>query len=327
MQDSQQRKIEYARISLTDRCNLNCTYCRPQRIDKAVSRELSETEVLRAVKALVAAGIHKLRLTGGEPLLYKGILPLIFKLKEIDGVEELGITTNGTLLEPAAASLAEAGLTHLNISLDAIQPEKYSLITGSDNGLAKVLNGLEAAIDYGIKNIRINCVPLKGINEADIVSMAQLAKDKDISVRYIRLMPIGSITFSGLEGIGTDEIKARLSGIYGEMTRVQSIEKLSGPAEYYRPQGFRGKIGFIDALDHSFCSSCNRIRLTSDGVLKPCLSYSDGIDIKELLSRDDSEAALVRSIYEAIGMKPAGHCFHDKKHENRETRNMFPIGG
>ena len=327
MRDGQQRKIEYARISLTDRCNLNCSYCRPHNLNRAYARELSEIEILRAAKALVTAGIRKLRLTGGEPLLYKGIQSLIFRLKEIDGIEEIGITTNGILLEPLAASLAKAGLTHINISLDAMHPETYSCITGSDNGLDRVLKGLAASLDSGINNIRLNCVPLKGINENEVAELAQLARDNDISVRYIRLMPIGSIIASDLKGIGMDEVKKMLSDIFGDMERVPSGDELSGPAEYYRLQGFRGKIGFIDSLDHSFCSSCNRIRLTSDGILKPCLSYSDGIDIKELLARDDSGDELVKSINEAIWMKPASHCFMDKIHEKRETRNMFQIGG
>ncbi len=305
MLDKFQRDINYMRISLTDRCNLNCKYCRPLVQEKLRHEDvLSYEEILRFCQVAVKLGISKFKITGGEPLLRKDWASFIRRLKKLDGVEQVTLTTNGTLLGKYIQELKAIGIDGINISLDSCAPETYARITSCDC-LREVLANIEAAYEAGLP-IKINCVPLKGMGVAEILALLSLVKDKNIPLRFIELMPLECN--QALQGLSGKEVREMLSAAGVVLEKNQQAFG-NGPAEYYNAQGYAGVIGFIEPLHKKFCSTCNRVRLTATGMLRPCLYSQDGVDFRELLRSQGEEAVLLQALQEAIYHKPQGHAF------------------
>ena len=329
MQDQYERKIEYVRISLTDRCNLRCRYCMPEAGVAKMRHEdiLTFAEILRIVQTLAALGVKKVRLTGGEPLVRRNIAELIHAIRQIPGIEQVVLTTNGVLLSAMGADLVRAGLTGLNISLDTLQPETFAEITRRPL-FAQVQAGVEKMLSSGLRNIKFNCVPIYEVNDGEIPALAALAKDYPVKVRYIELMPIGCAYEVGYRGVPMAEVQARLEKTYGRLRPMgKKADPLQGPAEYYRLAGFAGQVGFIDAMEHKFCATCNRVRLTAEGFLKLCLNQKNGLNLRELLRNGISEDNLKLALRQAIYRKPAEHFFTDSENTARDNRAMYQVGG
>ncbi|MCL1917688.1 MAG: GTP 3',8-cyclase MoaA [Peptococcaceae bacterium] len=325
MYDQYGRKIDYARISITDRCNLRCVYCMPESGDKLSSGGiLSYEDILRVCRILAQQGIRKLKITGGEPLVRKGVTSLIDRLKDIPGIDHVSLTTNGICLAAKAERLAAAGLDSVNISLDTLDPDRYQAVTRRGS-VSDVLRGIESAVSAGIGTVKVNCVPIAGVNEGDLVSLAGLAQHQDIHVRFIEMMPIG--LGKNFKGIGPQIICDALTAAYGEM--IPFGGRLgNGPAVYYTLPGFHGKIGFINAVSGCFCQGCNRVRLTADGMLKTCLHSEVGANLLFALTQNN-DRVLFDHITRAIWNKPARHDFAQGAAQTRnETRRiMSQIGG
>ena len=324
MTDGHGREIDYIRISVTDRCNLRCIYCMPAEGIEMVEhgKILTYDEILRLAEIFSDLGIRKIKLTGGEPLVRKGVSTLVKRLKQIPGIHQVTLTTNGILLAEQMEKLAEAGTDGINLSLDTLNPEVFSQITRR-NEFDKVMEGFREALSYPEIPLKINCVPM-GIPGQDIVELAELAKKYPVHVRYIEMMPIGF--GSQFPYCSEDEILTALKARYGDYEQYDAVLG-NGPGHYVSFRGFQGKIGFISAISHKFCSSCNRVRLTSQGFLKTCLQYDTGSDLRELLrggASDDEMKALVRK---TIEQKPVSHQFLQQPGERGETRTMSQIGG
>jgi GTP 3',8-cyclase len=306
LRDRFSRSIDYLRISITDRCNLRCLYCMPASgVCPSLHKDiLRYEEIVRIVNIAAGLGVRKIRLTGGEPLTRKNIVFLISSIKNISGIEDLSLTTNGLLLERHAQEIAEAGLDRVNVSLDSLKPERYREITrGGD--LGSVLRGLEAAEKAGLKPIKINMVPIRGLNDDEIATFAGMTVTSDYQVRFIECMPSASIDFWSPEKyITTDEIKQIIKPM-GLLMPVHIRKR--GPSKYFRLKGARGVIGFISALTHHFCGDCNRLRLTADGKLRPCLFSETEIDLKSAIRQGASDDEVERLIRLSIAVKPEGH--------------------
>ena len=313
MVDSYARAITYLRISITDRCNYRCRYCMPDAgIEKCAHGDICSLEELRDMAAAaVSCGVRKIRVTGGEPLVRRGAVDFCRMLAEIPGVEELCLTTNGSLLAEQAAALREAGVTHLNISLDTLKEERFRTITRLGT-LSDVLRGIEAAERAGFEKIKLNCVLLGGVNGDEIADFAALTRAHDWQVRFIERMPMGC---------------GRDFGAYlpaqAVLERCPELEAIShdGVAACYRFPGARGTVGLIAPMSHAFCSECSRVRITADGKLKPCLHSAAELSLRGL-SGDELEAAIRRGIL----MKPERHHM-DETGETEAQRGMFAIGG
>ena len=323
--DPYQRRIDYLRISITDHCNLNCFYCRPLGGRPFTPHEmiLRYEEILRIVRVAVGLGVKKARVTGGEPLLRKGVVDFISRLSH-SGIENLGLTTNGILLKEFARPLREAGLSHVNISLDSLDPRNFQRITGSD-GLGEVLAGIEEARKAGFKKIKINTVLIRGNNEAEILDFAELAFSRGLEVRFIEYMPY----LNGKEWqkdlyLQAEEVKKVINSRF-PLEPVEKQEK-PGVAEMYRMKGGQGRIGFISSISQHFCERCNRIRLTADGKLRNCLFSDEEIDILGPMRDGISDPELAEIIRGSVGKKPERRpdlsCSFKKC-----TRTMNLIGG
>ncbi|MBR6228482.1 MAG: GTP 3',8-cyclase MoaA [Eubacterium sp.] len=336
MQDGYGRNIDYMRISITDRCNLRCRYCMPERIETvSMSEILTYEEIATVVEEAAEVGITRIKITGGEPLVRRDAARLIGMLKEIQGIEEVTLTTNGILLSEQMEELKQAGIGGINISLDTLDPKRYHQITGFDQ-LDRVKAGIEAALSAGIP-VKINAVSLE---KEDVVPLIELTKEHPLDVRFIELMPIGM--GKGFPGIPHDELIPWIRERYGEQKaeapRPASPDGITaddtrhgnGPAVYYRIPGYRGSIGFISAIHGKFCDSCNRIRLTSQGFLKSCLCYDIGVDVKEVLrnglSGDKLRAGVRECLETCILSKPDAHSFLHKD-QISEQHTMSAIGG
>ena len=323
MFDSSSRNIHYLRLSVTDLCNLRCRYCMPDGVEK-LEREavLTYEEFLRLAALFAQCGIDTVRVTGGEPLVRKDVDQLVAGLKAIPGSHKVTLTTNGILLARQLPALLSAGLDSVNISLDTLRPEVFQRITARDE-FSHVIEGLRAALDSGIP-VKLNCVPQAGVNEGELEDLAALAEAHPLQVRFIEMMPIGL----GNEFTARDEetVKGLLERAYGPMTPTKETLG-NGPCHYYTLENFQGRIGFISALSHKFCSQCNRVRLTSTGYLKGCLQFENGADLKALLRGGVSDALLKETIQKTIYEKPAGHNFQEKKNGTEESHIMAQIGG
>ncbi len=318
------RNIDYVRISLTDRCNLRCVYCMPEEGVCPVSHEeiLSFDEILRLARIFVSLGIHKIKLTGGEPLVRKNTAQLVKKLKEIDGISQVTLTTNGILLEENIEALYQAGIDGINISLDTLQPKVYEKITRRDY-FEKALKGFEAALKYPEIPLKINCVPM-GMEGQNIIELAELARLYPVHVRYIEMMPIGlGKEFDICE---EKDILDKLAAEYGPYRQFEKILG-NGPGHYYTFEGFKGQIGFISAVSHKFCEFCNRVRLTSQGYLKACLQYDIGTDLRVLLRSSVPDEEIRSIIQKTILKKPIGHQFGEQVEAHEEPRIMAQFGG
>lgn len=311
------RKITYLRVSLTDKCNLRCKYCVPPEGVKMLAHEdiLTHEEMLRIIGILVSLGVTKVRFTGGEPLVRKGAVDLIRRVSRIQGAPQICLTTNGVLLEEHLPDLLRAGVRDINISLDTLRDSVYERITGKDE-LPRVLRSVSACNDSWV-NLKINAVPVKGVNEADLPHLAALARDRKIDVRFIELMPIGCA--SCCEGVPNDSVKAVLDSVYGTPVNAGPA---AGPANYISYKGFKGRVGFISPMTHSFCSECSRIRLTCDGKLKLCLASPECLDVKSLIRSGVSDERIMEEVRTALMKKPAGHGL-----KFTDDRNMIGIGG
>lgn len=319
------RSIDYLRISVTDRCNLRCVYCMPPEGVEWMDHEemLSYEEIIRLCSLFAQVGIRKVRLTGGEPLARRDLPELVRGIHAIDGIESIALTTNGLLLQEQLPALLEAGLTAVNLSLDTLDRAQYAAITRRD-ALDQALSGLYAALDAPGLRVKLNCVPM-GENDAQLVPLADLAREHDLAVRYIELMPIG--LGGSLPRRTEEEVRAMLEAAFGPMTPCD--ESLgAGPGHYFTIPGFRGKIGFISAMTHQFCDGCNRVRLTATGFLKTCLQYETGRDLRTLLRDGSGDEVLLEAIRSAILHKPAQHHFLDATGLREDERhNMHQIGG
>ncbi len=321
MKDKFGREIDYLRISLTDRCNLRCGYCMPRCGVESIphSEILTFEEIARIVRIMASLGVRKIRLTGGEPLIRKGIVQAAKMISSTDGIEETVITTNGVLLYDMADELRSAGIKRVNISLDTQNRERFMQLTGSDC-LDDVLRGIDKAFDAGL-GVKINCVPMIGINDGELADIALLAKDRPIDVRFIELMPIGCA--DRFRGIPTDEVLSCLKKSFGSYDTLKADS--SSPAEYYRFDGFTGRVGTISAISRKFCQSCRRLRLTSDGYLKLCLQYPDGVDLKAPIRGGCTDNELRSIILAAVDNKPYAHSFSEEG--VTDSRKMVQIGG
>lgn len=323
MIDQWKRNIDYLRISVTDKCNLRCTYCMPKEGLQFIPEEklLTKEEIVRVVSAMAELGVTKVRITGGEPLVRHDIVNIIKGVKSIPGIKEVCITTNGILLGRYVEELVEAGLDRVNISLDTLRPEAYRSITrGGD--LDKVLEAIELSIEKGLK-VKLNAVIIKDFNEEDIFDLVEMSEKKPISVRFIELMPIGQGKQN--KGLSSEEIKE-----YIQRRKVlipcEGSSSQAGPANYFRTESGRGTIGFISPMSHSFCDSCNRIRVTAEGFLKLCLHWKQGTDLRAPLRSGVSDEELKGIIAEGIFNKPQAHKFKDNSMDS-DKRSMYEIGG
>ena len=318
MKDNINREINYLRISITDRCNLRCKYCMPtEGIEKKYHDEiLSFEEIVEVVKVAVSLGITKIRITGGEPLVRKGVVGLISNISAVDGVEEIAMTTNGVLLKDHAKELKDAGLDRVNISLDSLNKEKYKEITQGGR-IEDVIAGIDAAQEVGLEPIKVNVVIMKDFNVDEIMDFSKLTIKRNIEIRFIELMPFGTIGENNRDNyISNEDVKKKFSSL-------ERLESTDSVAEYYKLPDSLGKIGFINPISNSFCSKCNKIRLTSDGKLKTCLHSNDEIDIKDALLKKDCDQ-LKGIILNAINEKPKEHSIN---HHEPIERNMYKIGG
>lgn len=326
MEDRYQREINYLRVSVTDRCNLRCLYCMPLEGVPAVPRKeiLTLEEIARVVQASTRAGVRKVRLTGGEPLVRRGIERLVYALAQIPEIDDLALTTNGLLLPSMAAPLKEAGLRRVNISLDSLRPDRYAHITrGGD--LRAAWRGVEKALELGLHPVKLNTVVVRGFNDDEILDLARLTLTRPLHVRFIELMPFGHAAdlFAG-SYVPAAAIKAQIESELGPLQEVRKL-KGSGPARYYRASGAAGTIGFISAVGDHICRRCNRLRLTATGHLRPCLFSEHEIDLKALLRRGAGEEELAAFIARAIKEKPpAGHI---KSHLVTREKAMSQLGG
>ena len=325
MFDRYQREIHYLRLSVTDLCNLRCRYCMPDGVEK-LEREavLTYEEFLRLAALFARCGIDTVRVTGGEPLVRKNVAQLVAGLKETPGIRRVTLTTNAVLLAEQLPALLDAGLDSVNISLDTLRPEVFRQITARDD-FAAVQAGLQAALESGLP-VKLNCVPQAGVNEGELEKLAALAKDNALQVRFIEMMPIGY--GAAMPCISGPELRARFARRWPELAPLSPAQEHAlgdGPAVYYTVPGWQGSIGFIAAVHGKFCASCNRVRLTSQGFLRPCLASETGCDLRALLRSGADDAQLLAAIRETIWAKPREHHFNDSSMP--ATRGMYRIGG
>lgn len=328
LSDSFQRPINYLRISVTDRCNLRCIYCMPAEGITLMSHNdiLSYEEILAVVRAAVALGINKLRLTGGEPLVRAGFVGLARMLARVEGVEDLSLTTNGILLARYARELRDAGLHRVNVSLDSLRSDRFQGITRLGR-LEEVLAGIEAAREAGLNPVKINTVVVRGVNDDELLDFARKTMDEGWHVRFIEFMPFGE--GAGCERADGKENFVSVAEMRERLAVLGALEPSftstgNGPAKYFRFSGARGTLGFISPVSEHFCFGCNRLRLRADGRLRPCLLDDREIDLRGPLRRGASSAELRRLIEEAAACKPQGHRLSEGI---ASQRRMAQIGG
>lgn len=333
VKDTHGRVIDYLRISVTDRCNFRCIYCMPEDGVCQMSHEeiLRIEEIEQAVRIATSIGIKKIRLTGGEPLVRKGIVDLVRSIHETPGIEDISLTTNGVLLPKLAAGLKEAGLNRVNISLDTLDPAQFKQVTRVGE-LQQTLDGIHAALEYGFDPVKVNAVTVRSLNQ-DYLGFARLSVDRPLHMRFIEYMPVGES--SGVDGCGWGKqdvvASEELFDIINERAREAGLPELEpagadqpkgwGPARYFRFPGALGTVGFISPLSRHFCSQCNRLRLTADGKVRPCLFSDTEYDLREAL-RNGTEEDQRNVFLQALGNKPDDH--HDKV---GTERGMSQIGG
>ena len=307
LSDSFQRPINYLRISVTDRCNLRCIYCLPPEGVRLMSHEdiLAYEEIYTVAQAAAELGINKIRLTGGEPLVRSGLPELIQMLAQIDGIDDISLTTNGTLLSRYAAELKQAGLRRVNVSLDTLKQDKFEFITRRGDNLGQVLKGIEVARSVGLNPVKLNTVVMSGINDDELLDFAAKTIAEEWHVRFIELMPFAGEGSTSPRFVSASEMRQRLESL-GEMEPCLPTIG-NGPAKYFRFPQAKGSIGFITPISEHFCFHCNRLRLTADGKLRPCLLSDYEIDLKQPLRSGISSAGLKQLIEEAVANKPLRH--------------------
>jgi len=327
LEDNYGRKHDYLRISITDRCNLRCIYCMGENGIKLLDHDkiLSYEEIVKVVKALTPLGLRRLRITGGEPLVRRGVENLIGSLNEIPGIEDIAITTNGEQLAPMLDKLMANGLKRVNISLDSLKPETFRKITRVGN-LKNVLQGLEAALKFGLTPIKLNVVLMAGVNDGEIYDFLKLTLDDPIHVRFIEYMPLDRHDrLWANRYLPLSVVKEKAAALGFRLHPEDGIVG-NGTAETWRIHGAKGTVGFISPVSCHFCSSCTRLRLTADGKFKPCLYWQEEIDIRSVINEP---LALQKLILDGLSLKHERHLMNSQKpgHELGIVRSMAQIGG
>lgn len=320
--DAYNRPIKYLRLSVTDRCDLRCSYCIPKGF-KGFERPphwLDFNEIERLIQIMAQLGLQKVRLTGGEPLLRKGIADLAARISRIDGIEDLSLSTNATQLKPQALALYRSGIRRINVSLDSLDRQRYAQITGRDT-LRAVLDGLEQARDTGFHPIKINMVVMKGVNDAEVDKMVSFCMEKQFVLRLIEVMPMGD-TGRQSQFVDLQPIRQRLQTEFG---LVEGVVPGGGPARYLQSPDGCFSLGFITPLSQHFCATCNRVRLAVDGTLYLCLGQEDKYEFRPLLRNKVSDETLTNAVLEAIARKPERHEFQEKP--AKIVRFMNTTGG
>jgi cyclic pyranopterin phosphate synthase len=330
MIDQYNRNINYLRVSVTDRCNLRCKYCMPKDGLSRIGHNdiLRYEEILRVIRAGVGLGISKVRITGGEPLVRRGVVDFIARLKSIPGLADISLTTNGVLLEQFAEDLFKAGIRRINVSLDSLNKEKYAAITrGGD--LNAALAGIHEADRVGFAPIKINTVAIKGFNDDEILNFAAYTIDKPHQIRFIELMPLGHVGGDNHSNYLSNDVLMDIIRQAYPLTAVNGqTNKVDGPARLYRIAGGQGSIGFISPVSRHFCHACNRLRLTADGHLRACLLLDEEVDLKGPLRDGCSDGELEDLIKQAIAKKPRGHTMiKEERHMRKCMKEMATIGG
>jgi cyclic pyranopterin phosphate synthase len=304
--DPYNRHLNYLRISITDRCNLKCIYCVPRHLIPRLSHDeiLTYEEILRLVRIGVRLGISKIRVTGGEPLVRKGVYGFLTDLSGLDGLVDLSLTTNGVTLKDNLNKIKTAGIKRINISLDTLNPKKFERITGFDL-FDQVWQGIEMALSLGFHPIKLNIVALNGINDDELADMAHLSFDYPLHIRFIEYMPIGESQIGNAPLLLAPEIKKRIS-VLGKLIPVAKTMN-DGPAQRYHFEGAAGEIGFIHALSHHFCDRCNRLRLTARGQLRPCLLSDHHEDVRGIMRSGGTDEQLAEVFFRAVRHKPSDH--------------------
>lgn len=304
LSDSFHRPINYLRLSVTDRCNFHCRYCQPAGGGGCMARSqlLSYEEIVTVVRAVVGLGVNKVRLTGGEPLVRRGLPRLVGMLAAIPGIDDLSLTTNGVLLSRYALPLKRAGLHRVNVSLDTLRPERFREIAGRE-GLPGVLKGLERARQVGLHPVKVNTVVMGGVNDDEILDFGRLTIDQGWDVRFIELMPFGGA--DGAQFVSVAQV-AEVLGALGELEPFFQKDG-AGPAKYFRFPGATGTVGFIGAVSDHFCFGCNRMRMTADGKLRPCLMGDEVVDLRPVLRSGASVEEVREVVRLAVALKPEGH--------------------
>lgn len=324
--DAHRRTIDYIRISLTDRCNFRCLYCMPPEGEDLVPHAeiLTYEELLRLVRIFTGMGLSSYKITGGEPLCRKGAVDFIQALKATPGVRQVTLTSNGAFLAPHIERLAAIGIDGINISLDTLRPELYRRITRSRQSPEPVLHSLELAKKLGVR-IKINVVPLKGWNEAELPELTAFALARDCHIRFIELMPLG--LGAAYSGVPQNDIRRMVEKRFGALSPLKTRIS-NGPAENFSVAGHAGSVGFISAMSRKFCASCNRVRLTAAGFLKTCLHFDVGVELKPLLRGGASDAELEAAAKAAVHRKPLAHEFENPSANGKNGRFlMHSLGG
>ena len=324
--DRYNRVLNYLRVSITDHCNLRCMYCVPREEIPWLSHAqiLRYEEILRLIKIGAEMGIAKVRITGGEPLVRKGVYEFLADLNQINGLSDVSLTTNGVLLAENIARIHAAGIRRINVSLDTLSRQKYKEITGHDQ-YEKVWRGILAAREMGMGPIKINVVALKGINEDELIDFARLSFLYPFHIRFIEHMPIGTSGTKIGQHLLAPEIKARL-GSLGKLVPIEKGGSYDGPAERFKFQGAMGEVGFIRPLSRHFCAHCNRLRLTASGQLRTCLLSDNQVDLKGPLRMGCSDSELAQILLNAVQHKPSEHHLSDHCNGNVNSQ-MSAIGG
>ncbi len=322
LRDRHGRRVEYIRVSLTERCNFRCAYCMPAGAPFPAGEPLEPEELLRLCRVFASLGVDNFKLTGGEPFMNPAALDIMAGLKALAGVRCVTVTTNGSTLDRHAPRLAELGVDGVNVSLDAMRPETFAALTGGAFPLGRILDNILAAHGLGLR-VKLNMVPMRGVNEADIVPLLEFALERGISIRFIELMPLGQARRH--QGLPQAEVRRIIEQRFGPV-ELAAGRFGNGPAVYYSLPGRIAKIGYIAAVSQRFCSTCNRIRLSAAGFLRTCLHHGDGAALLAPLRRGESDAELANRIRAAVLNKPAGHCFESAPEEGGDVA-MFRIGG
>jgi len=333
MQDRYGHRISYLRVSITDRCNERCTYCMPQELQEWLPRDeiLSYEETLRLIRVAAGLGVSKVRITGGEPLTRRDVIDFVRQLPEIHGIRSIGLSTNGTLLgreitpgQTMAKTLSEAGVQSINVSLDTLDPTVYSQITGRDFH-AQVLGGIDAAISAGFNQVKLNTVLMRSRNEDQLLPLIEFAAARKLLVRFIEMMPVSTTeVLNESNFISIFEAKRAIESAYGTLIPETQF-RTNGPATYYQIPGRTQRIGFIGAMTNlHFCDNCNKLRLTCDGKLRPCLGSYLEFDIMKPLRAGASDEQLKEFFLNVVERKPREHDFRNNYQPNRR---MIAIGG
>ncbi len=325
MYDSYGRHLHYLRVSLTDACNLRCVYCMPEHIVfRPRAALMQDDELLTLVQVAASLGVNKIRLTGGEPTVRAGVIELIRAIRTVPGIKRVTMTTNAVRLADMAGPMAQAGLDHVNISVDSLNPAKFRAITRRGK-LEEVWQGIQAAEAAGLTPIKLNCVVVRGYNDDDVVDLARLILDHPWHVRFIELMPFGDVAdFQESQVVPSEETRARIEAALGPLLPVPTYDG-HDPARPFGLAGAPGQIGFISSVTNAFCEGCTRLRLTADGKLRLCLLRDNEVDLLTPLRGGASFAALRDLMAEAAYHKPWGHRLPE--HEIARSREMSQIGG